>query len=551
MNASEKIKVLLEIPPEVALNDVNPAVFQSIVKAYSEQTNYLKNKAQLIQTAAAFADAYQLWYPLGQPSLGFIKENVKFDPGNSSILKLEMESGRIKEDLDPKIIPDNIFQCAKEYYEFQIMTAHELGEQESKAKNPNQTILDLINSISSNASDHLYELEKIMSKGKTPETKMQAVKGLINFKTGHYEPAMQKIGEEKYWDQLYSIQGGSDYKKTLVFLHQHAHTGALWSAFGLSCLNPIAGQLAFGVMGAKGVAEGISSGSAQQILFGLAMMSGISRNPYISTTATAYMNADILTTSARQILTGMNTSFTPTDVESLSNNAVLLAGYFKSKPSNNDWTSKQQKKTGINAQVIIKETREKEAERPNRETPKGLENSKSNLGKDAGLIEELAKKGISLQAGEIEYLSMNGLTREKTEILMRSSNPKNLLYDLLLLSPEALRCYSNLIGRVGKIPAVSVSKNKSLAEELSQGRIPMVDLVSREGVTQFSKAFSYLHAIEELSGPLIQNSSKPVVLIVPLRGSYFPTRTAQLILSNARKSGAVSEIQFVSSPSNG
>ena len=333
VGATEKIQLLLDIPRDVALNK---EVLPSIIRAYSEQKDCLLRKAQNAQTASAYADAYQIRYPLGASYLGFLKEDVKFDPGKSVILNDAVESGKIKEDLDPKNIPGNIFQCAVDYYEFQIRAADELYSQQKVRHPPNQAILELLSSISSDARDSIAKVRELVSKGITPETKLGAVKGLIKFKKENLEPAMQKIGQENQWDELYSAQGDNSFGKMLVFANRHAQTGALWSAFALSCMDPLAGQMAFGLMGSKSVAEGISSWNGQQILFGLAMMAGMSKNPYVSGVALSYMNADILSTSARQVLNGVNTAFTPSDIESLSNNAVLLAGFYKSKSKGND-----------------------------------------------------------------------------------------------------------------------------------------------------------------------------------------------------------------------
>ncbi len=429
LNATRKIEILLELPGEIS---ENKPLLDAVAKAYTDQTKYLKDKANNVLDATFFAQM-QIASPLGEPLLGLIKEEVWLSEHDAGWYKQYVKKGTGQE-LDPGKIPNNIVQCAKDYYESQILAADKLLAQQKKRNPPNGTILDLLEGIKSNAKEHIGELQSI---GKTlsPDEKLEMVKGLIKFNHNHLQAAMQKIGEENHWDQLYSAQGDSKFMKFLVYNTRHAKTGQLWCAFALSCLNPLAGQVAFGIMGSKEMAEGISTRNYSQIFFGLSMIIGMSKNPMAGGVAGSYMNASIFKGMYDQIASGLNTGFTPTDMESLGNNLVLLAGFYKARMEQGGKTR--------NRDITKNETTKIEKKdvgntKPERQKPKDAD-SKGLDKKTTQKLEENPKEKNSSEVYPLEVsneinlrvknLEKNGITfrPEELSLILKDPRVENIL----------------------------------------------------------------------------------------------------------------------------
>ncbi|MCX8197215.1 MAG: hypothetical protein N3G80_02785, partial [Candidatus Micrarchaeota archaeon] len=326
LNASEKIEIIanLNIDPQK-----DKKVFEAAALAFHQQAKYLEAKERNIASGMFYA-GMEIWYPIGEPILGFIQETVKLSEDDARWYKKYLKNGEERE-LDPAKIADEIAVFARDYYEFQILTADRLYNEEKKRNPPNGIILELLGNIKENAESFMKKLPDGKKK-LSAEEKLEIVKDLIKFRVDHLEPALGKIEEEKYWDQLYWDNRDSNFRKALVWLKRHAGTIKLWTAFGISCLNPVAGAVAFSILGGEEIVKGIETGDYRRSLFGLAMIGGIiPRNLMIRTLSTSYLTAEIVNTTKEQIRVAFNTAFTPTDIEHLSNNAILLAGFYKSK----------------------------------------------------------------------------------------------------------------------------------------------------------------------------------------------------------------------------
>ncbi|MFA5929614.1 MAG: hypothetical protein WC861_01920 [Candidatus Micrarchaeia archaeon] len=142
---------------------------------------------------------------------------------------------------------------------------------------------------------------------------------------------------------------------------------------------------------------------------------------------------------------------------------------------------------------------------------------------------------------------------EQTEIILKRENRNEILEELATLSPKALEVYMGLAGRVRQIPVVERGK-QIMPDPNVPEKVPTVELLSKEGIRQFKLSESYLSTIVGMCNQAIADANangKPIVLVVPLRGGYFMTKTAQLALSSMQKSGKVKLITYTGSPTDG
>ncbi|MCX6771014.1 MAG: hypothetical protein NTX79_03090 [Candidatus Micrarchaeota archaeon] len=138
-------------------------------------------------------------------------------------------------------------------------------------------------------------------------------------------------------------------------------------------------------------------------------------------------------------------------------------------------------------------------------------------------------------------------------IILKRQNSQELFEELATLSPEALEIYMKSVGRLGRIPVVEPGR-QAMQDLNDPGNVPMVDLLSKDGIHQFKLAESYLSTIVGMCKQAIADAEangKPIVLVVPLRGSYFITRTAQLAMSYMQEGKKVKLITYTGSPSDG
>jgi len=205
-----------------------------------------------------------------------------------------------------------------------------------------------------NAQEKIGEMEKLLS-NPSQKNNERALRSLINFRDRNYDPAMQKIAEEKQW-----LAGYADAETLLgksgVFLQRHSATAEIFLAIGLSALYPPVGALYFGAMGGRSVVDGVRAEDPSQVIFGLAMMAGFSGSRYVSQLSHAYINASIGVGTVAVLQSGAGTAITSSDWTEIGTNIYFLGGYAKSL--------KQMKATGKPAldlkQTPIRKTIKKE-----------------------------------------------------------------------------------------------------------------------------------------------------------------------------------------------
>ncbi len=154
-------------------------------------------------------------------------------------------------------------------------------------------------------------------------------------------------------------------------------------------------------------------------------------------------------------------------------------------------------------------------------------------------------------AGEKQLERIRAENSIAAGLILRSPEADAIRRELLLLSPESVDGYVSLAGRVAKVPVL----DKELARRMGAdgGAVPMVPLLSAEGARQFAIASSYLKSVESFLGRISQQAEengKPIVLVVPLRGSDMITKTAQLLLSSQPGKLNIGKFVTTGSPSD-
>lgn len=184
--------------------------------------------------------------------------------------------------------------------------------------------------------------------------------------------------------------------------------------------------------------------------------------------------------------------------------------------------------------------------------------------KTAATLVGMFGKG-SIGEGYFGYFRKNGLTEEFAALAAKRAGGgdlaapgvRNLFFELFGLAPADLQAYFRMAARGGRAPVLDVESlgkaPEARAFRAGSGEPPTVDLLSADGARMFSYAKSYLKFAEKVAADIERAhaaSNKPVVLIVPLGGGYVPARTLQMYLSEQRKSGIISELALIGSPSD-
>lgn len=245
-------------------------------------------------------------------------------------------------------IPDDIAKCATYYFE-SIIKGCEFSIKNTK----NSDVSALYTSLKETAEE---ALAKIKGAGTTQSDKYSVVSTLIDFKT-IYTEAVTQAQTEEYWDERYAEATGP-FSKCLVYFERNAGTIQLMSAITLSVLYPPLGKAAFMYMGAESVVEGAENEDVKQVLFGIAMMTGYAKNPYVSALSQSYINASIAVDTWNMIKLADETAFTSTTIENIGINTLFLCAYAKSVRDMNKGTEGQllyvPEKTGIGKDATAK-----------------------------------------------------------------------------------------------------------------------------------------------------------------------------------------------------
>lgn len=154
-------------------------------------------------------------------------------------------------------------------------------------------------------------------------------------------------------------------------------------------------------------------------------------------------------------------------------------------------------------------------------------------------------------AGEKQLERIRAENSIAAGLISKSPEADAISRELLLLPPESVGAYASLAGRVAKVPVL----DKELARRMGAdgGAVPMVPLLSAEGARQFAIASSYLKSVESFLGRIsrqAEENGKPVLLVVPLRGSDMITKTAQLLLSSQPGKLNIGKFVATGSPSD-
>ncbi|MDD5340144.1 MAG: hypothetical protein PHV13_02755 [Candidatus ainarchaeum sp.] len=178
------------------------------------------------------------------------------------------------------------------------------------------------------------------------------------------------------------------------------------------------------------------------------------------------------------------------------------------------------------------------------------------------LTEMLGKGAIGERY--LGYFTENGLTDDFLAMAARkigggkieSPAVRSLLFEMFNMAPDELRAYFRLAAKVERVPLLdteSIAKSpQARAFREGRGEVPTAPLLSADGVRMFSYAYSYLKFAADVVRDIetAHASGKPVVIVVPLAGGYIPARTVQFVLNAEGKSGLLSGIRLLGSPSD-
>ncbi len=359
MDAKQKLDALLEIPPGVALM---PEVKNAVARSYSEQTAYLNLAVEDMLEAEGWARDYKV-YSIGGLGMGRIE--IRYDPPPSEILTERWAQDQKRDNtawfkgdtVAPEKLPSSMARMAVRYFEAQLAVADAMG------KNRNADIRILAGKLRENAQEGLDEARRL---GESPKDRRAAHLLLVKYYHQKLQPALAQIWQEKYFDRLYSMAGGSQWKTALAWMHEHAQTGMLWTAIGIGIINPIAGRMAFALMGARQVKAGLQNDDWSEVFMGGCMIVGMHSAGLAGKIGGATVMTGAGLGAVSGLRRGMDTGFTGPVYESMANNLALLEGYFKSRmemqrPSGQAGKNGGEKKAQLKAEDGLAETIPKKA----------------------------------------------------------------------------------------------------------------------------------------------------------------------------------------------
>ncbi|PIT84945.1 hypothetical protein COU37_00275 [Candidatus Micrarchaeota archaeon CG10_big_fil_rev_8_21_14_0_10_45_29] len=282
--------------------------------------------ASNISTARTFAQDYTIASIGGIKSLRFLGTEIWFSPQekNSLIEKIwdENKLAREGKELQEENIPENIAQCSLDYCNSALAYANYISVTTSS-----NDILGFVSDFAVEANDAINNIAKLQLEG---APKLEIVEELIKFEE-FFQNCQSLVAEQAHYESLYKQAGNNPFLNALVWANRNGHTANLWMAFGMSLYNPVLGQAAFGMLGARDIKEGIETKDFNRIIFGTAMLAGMSQNPLISGASHSYIQLsigkDALYLADDININGVN----PRNLQSLLDLSILSLGVLNSR----------------------------------------------------------------------------------------------------------------------------------------------------------------------------------------------------------------------------
>ncbi|MDE1798541.1 MAG: hypothetical protein KGH63_03990, partial [Candidatus Micrarchaeota archaeon] len=323
-SVQQKVEALLDLPAAVALR---PEVMKAVGLSYQEQAAYSQQVGADVWEAGRWARDYKEYTFAGA---GFGPAEIRYDPPPSNLITEQYAQDQKRDDsmlpkgdtVPAEQLPKTMVRMARRYFQAQFSAA--LAMEKSR----NSDIRLLARKLGEDAQARLHELNGL---GESPADRRGALRSLVEYEHDHLQPALGKMEQAKYFDELYALAQGSAWKTGLVWMKEHGETGMLWSAITMGALNPLAGRMAFTLMGTRQAVQGAESGNWSEAFMGACMVTGMLSGGLAGRLAAAGVTGEAARGMASQISSGLATGFTSRDVEGLANNLALLEGYFKSR----------------------------------------------------------------------------------------------------------------------------------------------------------------------------------------------------------------------------
>ena len=285
-----------------------------------KQQEYDKTQQRLgqIYEAQLFASKYKPYTPGGYQFTSFIDLDIRYSPtltGMEGVVEKDAIEKKRGQALRLEEIPQNLQQGAQVYYE-SIISGAELLMKETK----NSDVHGYLKGLIKDAKEAIEETKGLSKEYGTDYNRLQmkSAEILCMFEAHSNQPTIGKIQNAKYWDEMYGLAGDRVWAQGLVWLQQHAQTGMMVTATATSMLNPLMGRAMFTAMGAQGVKNGALHGSAEEALFGVAMLAGMAPG-VTGLIGQAAINTSIVESTVGLVDQG---NFGSTEVEGLANIAM-------------------------------------------------------------------------------------------------------------------------------------------------------------------------------------------------------------------------------------
>ncbi|MFH1095134.1 MAG: hypothetical protein V1728_02870 [Candidatus Micrarchaeota archaeon] len=277
-----------------------------------------------IYVAQTFALKYKPYTLMGLQMAAGLGTELVFDPLPSELTSEQYANDKKRgQELKLEDIPANMAQNAQAYYQSIISAAQVMASQTT-----NSDIKEYLNGIQEQAQKALDETKTLVEDNKNAKLdyaglQMASAEILCKFEWFSNQPGIKKIQSENYWDELYAMAGDRTWAQTLVWMKEHAQTGMVLTATGASLINPLAGRLMFAAMGMDGVAKGFQNQSSEEILFGAAMLMGLSSDAFIGMVGRSAITASMGSSIIQKLDAG---NLGRTEWETIGRDAILPIG---------------------------------------------------------------------------------------------------------------------------------------------------------------------------------------------------------------------------------
>ncbi|MFA5108763.1 MAG: ATP-binding protein [Candidatus Micrarchaeia archaeon] len=341
-SADKKLQILFEMNPKIV--NSSKIVYTAVENAIFDQFLFMKSMEKFASDSTYISNLLDNYHYSPAKSTSVSAGSYKYDtvgdtiyknstldyvgvggqPSNSALEKLWHEN-KISQKVQMYELPDDLAVRSHAYLE----SIEQLCTDMKKTTN-NSTILELINSIETAAKARKLAITPL-TKITDPEQKERIISLLYDFKTT-YNTAMKKIENEKYFDELYSAAGNNLIYNMIVSAKKHSQLGvyATGAAIGVMC--PPLAFMPWLTLGGKEAIMGAANSDARRTITGLFMIGAMFPGA-IGKISSGAIAADIGASSVQIVRDAMSTSFTPTDIEALAANSVLLFGIGNSRIS--------------------------------------------------------------------------------------------------------------------------------------------------------------------------------------------------------------------------